>query len=108
MKDLEIHDSTCNQVNKRHDLIKAFAKDVDVLLVVGGKNSSNTHVLFNIGKKVNKNCHYIESADDVDLTWFKGNDTIGITGGASTPLWQLEKVKDDIEGIGPVGLKNKS
>jgi 4-hydroxy-3-methylbut-2-enyl diphosphate reductase len=69
-----------------------FARSVDVLLLIGGRNSSNTGVLFEICRKENPNSHRIESVQDIDAGWFQSDSTVGITGSASTPLWQLEDV----------------
>jgi 4-hydroxy-3-methylbut-2-en-1-yl diphosphate reductase len=99
VNDLEIVDTTCNHINKRNNNLAEFAQVVDVVLMVGGSTSSNTGVLHNICYEQNKRSYRIESAGEIKHAWFKPDDCIGITGSASTPLWQLELVKDFLEKI---------
>jgi 4-hydroxy-3-methylbut-2-enyl diphosphate reductase len=101
VKNLEIHDSTCKQINNRYEAIKAFSAQVDVVLFVGGKNSSNSKALYQACKSVNDNSYHIESAEDIDFSWYSQNDTVGISGGASTPRWQLEKIRNYLESTAP-------
>ncbi|MBN1560996.1 4-hydroxy-3-methylbut-2-enyl diphosphate reductase [candidate division KSB1 bacterium] len=93
-----VKDTTCRQVSNRHENMRNFAAGVDVLLLVGGKNSSNTRTLFDIAKQSNPRTFWIETADDIERSWLVA-DCIGITGSASTPLWQLQKIKEYVESI---------
>ncbi|MBN1464799.1 4-hydroxy-3-methylbut-2-enyl diphosphate reductase [candidate division KSB1 bacterium] len=93
-----VQDTTCRQVSNRHANMRNFAASVDVLLLVGGKNSSNTRVLFEIAKQRNPRTFWIEAATDIERDWLIA-DSIGITGSASTPLWQLQKIKEYVESI---------
>ena len=97
VKTLEIHDSTCKQINDRYEGIKAFSAQVNVVLFVGGKNSSNSKALYQACKSVNDNSYHVESAEDIDFSWFSQNDIVGVSGGASTPEWQLAKIKNYLE-----------
>ena len=94
-----VKDTVCRQVIKRHDNMRNFAASVDVVLLVGGKHSSNTRVLFDIAKQSNPQTFWIEQASDIDVTWINENDVIGITGSASTPVWQLEKIQNVVENV---------
>ncbi|MBN1479401.1 4-hydroxy-3-methylbut-2-enyl diphosphate reductase [candidate division KSB1 bacterium] len=94
-----VKDTICRQVNSRHENIRNFAADVDVVLLVGGKNSSNTRVLFEIAKQSNPHTFWIERQEDIDGGWFAGCHCIGITGSASTPVWQLEHIKTYVESV---------
>jgi 4-hydroxy-3-methylbut-2-enyl diphosphate reductase len=98
---LETHDSTCKQINNRYEVVTAFSAKVNVVLFVGGKNSSNSKALCQACKSVTANSHHIESAEDIDRSWYLQNDIVGITGGASTPKWQLEEIKDYLESTAP-------
>ena len=86
-------DTTCAFINRRYDQIRAFARSVDVLVFVGGKESSNSKVLFKICYEANNRSYKIESPDELDLQWVHAEDSVGITGGASTPLWQFEEIR---------------
>ncbi|NIA28904.1 MAG: 4-hydroxy-3-methylbut-2-enyl diphosphate reductase [Actinobacteria bacterium] len=107
MNDLEIVDTTCKHINKRHDHLMEFSKNVDVVLVVGGKTSSNTGVLYEICSQANSRSYRIESAGEIRLNWFHEEDIVGITGGTSTPNWQLELVRDYLQKYSPLRGFNK-
>ncbi len=96
---LTIRDTVCRSVTNRHENTRNFAAGVDVVLLVGGKNSSNTRVLFDIAKQSNPRTFWIERSDDIFTDWFEKDSTVGITGSASTPLWQLQKIQDFVERI---------
>ncbi len=91
-KDVVVIDTTCSYINKRHQQIQEFAASVNVVLLVGGKSSSNTAVLFKICKKANPRSYHIEAPEDINMDWFDPEDIAGITGSASTPLWQLQQI----------------
>lgn len=94
IESLKIVDTTCKHINRRDRELAEFARSVDVVIMVGGRSSSNTGVLYNVCKAVNPNSYRIESEEELDPAWIKGCKKIGITGSASTPRWQLEKVKE--------------
>ena len=62
-----------------------LAKKSDAMIVIGGKQSSNTRKLYEICKKECENTYYIQTLDDLDLNLFKSFRNVGITAGASTP-----------------------
>ena len=85
-------DTICRQVANRMPNIAAFASKHDVILFVSGRKSSNGKVLFKECKSVNANSYQIESADEIDMNWFKDVETVGICGATSTPKWLMEEV----------------
>ena len=89
-------DTICRQVANRMPNIASFASKHDVILFVSGRKSSNGKVLFNECKSVNPNSYQIESADEIDMGWFKDVDTIGICGATSTPKWLMEECREKI------------
>lgn len=86
--------SVCKQVSSRLPRLAQFAKEVDVLVFVSGKNSSNGKVLFEHALKNNVRSYHIEHAKELKADWFTACKTIGITGATSTPQWQLDEVED--------------
>jgi len=95
--ELVVKDTTCNMIINRHQQLRKFAADCDIVLFIGGKQSSNTRILSEICRSVNKRTYRIESTLEIQKDWLKETDTVGITGGASTPRWQLQKVQDFLE-----------
>ena len=89
-------DTICRQVANRITNIAMFAKKHDLVLFVSGGKSSNGKVLFNECKKVNPNSHQVEAAEEINLEWTKGAETIGICGATSTPKWLMEECKSYI------------
>ncbi|MEW5873769.1 MAG: 4-hydroxy-3-methylbut-2-enyl diphosphate reductase [Candidatus Zixiibacteriota bacterium] len=96
VKNVTHRNTICAFVSDREEELKIFADDCDVVLFVGGKNSSNTKVMYEVCLAVNPRSHWIENADDIDLAWMSDAETIGISGSASTPQWLLEKVGEDL------------
>ena len=73
-----------------------MALDNDVVIFVAGKNSSNSQVLFEISRKQNEKSYFISSVVELKSEWFDHAKTVGISGGASTPRWQLNEVEQII------------
>ena len=89
-------DTICRQVANRMPNISSFAARHDLILFVAGRKSSNGKVLFHECLSVNPNSHQVESADEIDMSWFEGVQTVGICGATSTPKWLMEECRDEI------------
>ncbi len=75
----------CYATQSRQNAVRKLAKDIDVLLVVGSRNSSNSNRLREAGEHQGLPAYLIDSADDMDMSWFKDKETVGLTAGASAP-----------------------
>jgi len=109
---LKIADTTCRFLRNRQKQVAIFSREHNVILIVGGLNSANCQLLFKTAFQVNQRTYHIEKPEDIDMKWFKdGQDRIGISGGASTPRWQLEEIREYLEKQkkkkNPKGLKNR-
>ena len=89
-------DTICRQVANRMPNISSFAARHDLILFVAGRKSSNGKVLFHECLSVNPNSYQVESADEIDMKWFDGVQTVGICGATSTPKWLMEECRDEI------------
>ncbi len=94
-----VKNTICGFISGRERQMREFAKELDVVIMVGGKHSSNTRVLFNICKEFNERSYWIEEAAEFNPTWVQNQDRVGITGSASTPHWLMDKVKKHVEKI---------
>ncbi|MDE5602462.1 MAG: 4-hydroxy-3-methylbut-2-enyl diphosphate reductase, partial [Helicobacter sp.] len=65
----------------------------------GGKNSSNTKQLYNISREYCKDCYLIEDYLELQRDWFDGKKLCGVSAGASTPNWIIDRVVQDIEKL---------
>ena len=91
--DIIVLNTICNATEERQTEAAEISARVEAMIVVGGRNSSNTQKLFEICKKECKNTYYIQTVKDVDLTFFESIDKVGITAGASTPNKIIEEVQ---------------
>jgi len=84
-KELNVYNTICRSTQTRQKSTSELASYVDILFIVGGKNSSNTNKLYQISKRILPNTHFIESAAQIKPEMLKAAKKIGISGGASTP-----------------------
>lgn len=89
----------CGATQVRQEAVEELAKEVDILLVVGGKNSSNTKKLYDISKTINEKTYLIESEKEIEENWFSSCEKVGITAGASTPEEIVINIENKIRGI---------
>ncbi|MEN8222286.1 MAG: 4-hydroxy-3-methylbut-2-enyl diphosphate reductase [Acidobacteriota bacterium] len=94
---IEIFNTICSATIERQEAVKKIAPMVDFVIVIGGKNSSNTKKLYNISKIINENTFHIEKSSELNdpglQLKFRGFSSVGITAGASTPPEEIEDVK---------------
>ncbi len=99
VKEVKVINTICNATSVRQEDIYRIAPNVDVMIIVGGKNSGNTRRLYSISKSLNPRSYHIETPEELRPEWFEGVKRVGITAGASTPDWIIEAVKVRIEEI---------
>jgi len=85
-------DDICYATQNRQDAVHDLAKTADVILVVGSPNSSNSNRLREIAEQLGKTSYLIDTAADMQQSWFKESDTVGVTAGASAPEVLVEQV----------------
>lgn len=97
-KSLNVHNTICNASIVRQSAIRKLAPTVDFVIVIGGKNSSNTRKLYQIAQQGNPNTYWFESysqmTNDGEFPQqYKEYESVGITAGASTPPEEIEKIE---------------
>jgi (E)-4-hydroxy-3-methyl-but-2-enyl pyrophosphate reductase len=98
-KELKVFNTVCPVTIKRQDAAEQLAEIVDTVVVVGGKNSANTRELVNLVRMSGGTAYHVEHAADLDPTWFRGRETVGLIGGTSTPMETLLAVKARMEAL---------
>lgn len=93
-EDFRANDSICRQVSNREPHMEKFSQKHDVILFVAGRKSSNGKALYNVCLSHNPRSYFVESEKEIDLSWVKPEDSIGICGATSTPTWLMEQVAD--------------
>ncbi len=98
-KEVRVFNTICNATFENQDAARKLSREADIMIVIGGKNSSNTKQLFSIAAENCSDSYHIECEEDLDPLWFTSKKMCGISAGASTPDWIIQKVIDKIEKI---------
>ena len=85
-------DDICYATQNRQEAVEALTREVELILVVGSANSSNSNRLVEVAKRAGVAARLIEDANDVDASWLEGVKTLGLTAGASAPEILVEQV----------------
>jgi len=96
IKGPELND-ICYATQNRQNAVRELAKTIDLLLVVGAHNSSNSNRLRELGEQVGVDSHLIETAENLDKAWFIDNPRVGVTAGASAPEILIQGVLDQLK-----------
>jgi len=98
-KEIRVFNTICNATFENQDAASELAKNADVMIVIGGKHSSNTKQLHSICKRDCNNSYLIENEKELDISWFDDKTLCGISAGASTPDWIVQNVIDKIQEL---------
>jgi 4-hydroxy-3-methylbut-2-enyl diphosphate reductase len=96
-QEVRVFNTICNATFENQDAARELSNEVDIMIIIGGKNSSNTKQLFNICKSNCNDSYLIESKNDLQKEWFVNKKICGVTAGASTPDWIIEEVVNEIK-----------
>lgn len=97
--ELKVYNTICSATTQRQEAARNVATRADIMIVVGGKNSANTSRLARICEQTGTKTYHIETADEIDESWFKDSAVVGVTAGASTPEWLFDDVADKVGAI---------
>lgn len=96
-KEVRVFNTICNATFENQDAVRKIAVDADIMLIIGGKNSSNTKQLFSISQDECRDSYHIEDESEIEYTWFNNKSYCGISAGASTPDWIIQNVVNAIQ-----------
>lgn len=99
VKELRIINTICDATRKRQAAALELAKKVELMIVIGGRNSANTRRLAEVSSSAGVETHHIETAKELNNSWLKNRRKIGITAGASTPDQAIEEVMAKLKEI---------
>ena len=95
-KEVRVFNTICNATFDNQNAVRELAKEADIMIIIGGKNSSNTKQLYNIAKDYSES-YLIENEKEINPEWFKNKKLCGVSAGASTPDWLVEKIISKIK-----------
>jgi len=98
-KEIRVFNTICNATFENQDAAADLAKEADIMIIIGGKHSSNTKQLHSICKRHCETSYLIENEKELEALWFKDKELCGISAGASTPDWVVQNVIGRIEKI---------
>jgi len=94
--EIRVFNTICRDAIKRQDSAKRLARKSDVVVIVGGRESSNTRRLAEVCRKEGKDVYHIEQKNEIDQSWFTGKQTVAVASGASTPDSAVKAVVEKI------------
>jgi len=97
--EVKANDTICRQVSNRYADLATFAQQFHRIVFVSGKKSSNGKVLYDVCLKNNPNALFISDPEELTRDLFQPDETIGVCGATSTPMWLMQKVKEKLEGF---------
>jgi 4-hydroxy-3-methylbut-2-enyl diphosphate reductase len=92
--EVNANDTICRQVSNRDKDLRKFAAKFDKIIFVSGTKSSNGKVLYQVCKDTNADTYFISKVEELQSSWFRPGDSVGICGATSTPMWLMENVRD--------------
>ncbi|CAA6810993.1 MAG: 4-hydroxy-3-methylbut-2-enyl diphosphate reductase (EC [uncultured Campylobacterales bacterium] len=98
-KEVRVFNTICNATFENQDAIDDLSREADVMIIIGGRSSSNTKQLYKISKNNCKSSYHIESDEELEKSWFEGKKLCGISAGASTPDWIIKQTIEAIKNI---------
>ncbi|MBA6292436.1 4-hydroxy-3-methylbut-2-enyl diphosphate reductase [Colwellia sp. MB3u-70] len=93
-------DDICYATQNRQDAVRSIAEHVQLMLVVGAKNSSNSNRLRELAEKIGTRSYLIDTAADIDVSWLDGIEKVGVTAGASAPAILVKQVIEALKSLG--------
>lgn len=101
ISELRVINTLCNATTSQQADAQELANKVDLMIVIGGRESANTRHLAEVAREGGVETHQVESADEIELEWLEGRERVGVTAGASTPDAVIDAVVARLEEFAP-------
>jgi 4-hydroxy-3-methylbut-2-enyl diphosphate reductase len=101
ISELRVINTLCNATTSQQAATQELARDVDLMIVVGGRESANTRHLAEVARERGVETHQVESAAEIDAGWLPGHERIGVAAGASTPDAVIDDVVARLQALAP-------
>jgi 4-hydroxy-3-methylbut-2-enyl diphosphate reductase len=98
-REVLVFNTICSETARRQERARGLAGRVDVLLVVGGRNSANTSRLKSLCRSICPKTYHVETSDEIEGRWFAKGATVGVVAGASTPGWLVQDIVRRLEDL---------
>lgn len=98
--EITVINTICKPTKDRQSAVRELARDVDVVIAVGGLQSANTRKLVQAAEEEGARAYQVQDVEDVKSEWIQGANSVGITAGASTPDWVVDKVEARVRAAG--------
>ncbi len=102
-RDIKVANTICDATSQRQQAALDVAREVDLMLVIGGRHSANTTRLAELCAAIGAPTHHVESPDEIKQEWFQGVERVGVTGGASTPVSAIAEAVARVERLAAEG-----
>lgn len=99
LKNFTYFNTICPSTDDRQKEVRQLAKNNDAIIVIGGRDSANSKMLYDISKSINKKSYFVENAKQLKKSWFSDIKRVAVSAGASTPEWIIEDVISKINLI---------
>ena len=97
--DCEVHDTICDATSDRQAEATELARQVDAMVVVGGRDSANTRRLAQLCEAAGARTYHVETEPELPLDALRDLDVVGVTAGASTPSWLISRVVEQLQSV---------
>jgi 4-hydroxy-3-methylbut-2-enyl diphosphate reductase len=102
ISELRVLNTLCHATTAQQAATMQLAAEVDLMIVVGGRDSANTRHLAVVSRDCRVETYHVESAEEIEAGWLDGHDRVGVTAGASTPDFVIDDVVRRLESLAPI------
>jgi (E)-4-hydroxy-3-methyl-but-2-enyl pyrophosphate reductase len=99
IRELRVLNTICQPTVLRQEAALRMAEDVDVMVIIGGRRSANTRRLWELCLASGKPAYWVETLEELQAEWFRDDQVVGVTAGASTPDWLIDQVVNYLEAL---------